>query len=277
MSKYLLISPDGMLGRAWAELLDRTGQERTDVTYPDFDLRDPSQVRDAVEGHAVVINCAAYTDVDGAEDHEEEATAINGAGVANLAAACAQHASVLVHYSTDYVFDGTATAPYPVDHPVDPVNAYGRSKAVGEAAIADANCKHLIVRTSWLYAPWANNFVNTMARLTIELDTLKVVDDQRGRPTSAQHLAASTLTLLERDARGTYHVTDGGECTWYEFSRAIRDGVGGNAEITPCTTAEFPRPAARPAYSVLDLTRVEDEIGEMPNWRTQLATVLESR
>ena len=277
MSKYLLISPDGMLGRAWAELLDRTGQERTDVTYPDFDLRDPSQVRDAVEGHAVVINCAAYTDVDGAEDHEEEATAINGAGVANLAAACAQHASVLVHYSTDYVFDGTATAPYPVDHPVDPVNAYGRSKAVGEAAIADANCKHLIVRTSWLYAPWANNFVNTMARLTIELDTLKVVDDQRGRPTSAQHLAASTLTLLERDARGIYHVTDGGECTWYEFSRAIRDGVGGNAEITPCTTAEFPRPAARPAYSVLDLTRVEDEIGEMPNWRTQLATVLESR
>lgn len=277
MSKYLLISPDGMLGRAWAELLDRTGQERTDVTYPDFDLRDPSQVRDAVEGHAVVINCAAYTDVDGAEDHEEEATAINGAGVANLAAACAQHASVLVHYSTDYVFDGTATAPYPVDHPIDPVNAYGRSKAVGEAAIADANCKHLIVRTSWLYAPWANNFVNTMARLTIELDTLKVVDDQRGRPTSAQHLAASTLTLLERDARGIYHVTDGGECTWYEFSRAIRDGVGGNAEITPCTTAEFPRPAARPAYSVLDLTRVEDEIGEMPNWRAQLATVLESR
>jgi len=277
LASHLLISPDGMLGRAWAELLDDDGVAWTGVTFPLFDLRDPEQVNAAVAGHDVVINCAAYTDVDGAEQSEPEATAINGDGVANLARACAREGSVLVHYSTDYVFDGAASTPYPVEHPIDPINAYGRSKAVGEAAVRAAGDAHLIVRTSWLYAPWGKNFVDTMARLTRELETLKVVDDQRGRPTSAQHLAGSTLALLQSGARGTYHVTDGGECTWYEFARAIADAVGGTAAIAPCTTAEFPRPAARPGYSVLDLSATEARIGEMPPWRTLLQRVIDSR
>ena len=266
-----------MLGRAWAEALDADGLPWTGVSYPDFDLRNADQVRRAVAGRATVINCAAYTDVDGAETHEQEATAINGEGVAHLAAACAAEGSLLVHYSTDYVFDGRASVPYPVDHPIDPVNAYGRSKAAGERALQQSDCEHLLIRTSWLYAPWGKNFVDTMARLTRELETLKVVDDQRGRPTSAQHLARATRQLLDARERGTFHVTDGGECTWFEFAVAIGEGVGGTAKITPCTTAEFPRPAARPAYSVLGLSKTEAAIGAIPDWRDELGRVLRAR
>jgi dTDP-4-dehydrorhamnose reductase len=180
----------------------------------------------------------------------------------------------LLHFSTDYVFDGKASAPYRADAPVDPLGAYGRTKAAGEQAIHASGARHLIVRTSWLYAPWGNNFVRTMARLTRDKPSLKVVDDQRGRPTSAEHLAATALALLDRGATGTFHVTDGGECTWYEFTLAIAKQLGRTCTIAPCTTAEFPRPAPRPAYSVLDLSQTEALLGPMPDWRVNLVEVL---
>lgn len=277
----LLIAPGGMLGRAWRERLDLQGLRYTTASRPAFDLADPATIDRAVtDDIRTVINCAAWTDVDGAEAHEAEATRINGEAVGHLARRCRDVGATLVHYSTDYVFDGRAAAPYRIDHPRSPINAYGRSKAVGEEAIEASGCDHLTVRTSWLYAPWGNNFVRTMARLTREKPELRVVDDQRGRPTSCQHLAATCLALLQAGVRGIHHVTDGGECTWYEFTREIARQLGHTAcTITPCTTADFPRPAKRPAYSVLDLTDTQAAhagLGPMPPWQDNLQHVLNS-
>jgi dTDP-4-dehydrorhamnose reductase len=270
--RTLLVSPDGMLGRAFAEALrgDFVG-----VTYPAIDLTRPETIEQHVRpGTTHLINCAAYTDVDGAETNEALATAINGTGVGALARRCGEVGATLVHFGTDYVFDGVASAPYPVDAPRAPQGAYGRSKAAGEDALFTSGARHLYVRTSWLYAPWAKNFVRTIATLAKTKDTLKVVADQRGRPTSAEHLAKTTLALLARDLEGTWHVTDGGECTWFDFAREIVRLTGAPCTVEPCTTAEFPRPAPRPAYSVLDLSRTEELLGPMPDWRTALADVI---
>jgi dTDP-4-dehydrorhamnose reductase len=275
VSERVLIAPGGMLGVAMARELEARGLEYEGWSRPELDITDVASVERAIgEDTALVVNCSAFTDVDGAEEREEEALAVNGAGVANLAARCARVGALLVHYSTDYVFNGRATAPYGVDEPREPVNAYGRSKAAGEEAIEASGAEYLLIRTSWLYAPWANNFVRTMARLGASRDQLRVVDDQRGRPTSAEHLARVTLALVEQGARGTFHVTDGGECTWYEFARAIVAAVNPACHVQPCTSAEFPRPAPRPAYSVLDLSKTEARLGPMPSWRDNLADVM---
>ncbi len=264
-----------MLGRAWLQECRARGVPATGVDQPVLDLTRAETIREVVEPHWThVINCAAWTDVDGAETQEEAATAINARGVGYLAERCKQVGSVLVHYSTDYVFDGQATSPYRVDHQRRPVGAYGRSKARGEEVLEACAGRYLLMRTSWLYAPWGKNFVGTIAALAARQPTLKVVADQRGRPTSAEHLARSTLALLRRGALGTFHVTDGGECTWHEFASQIVRLTGAACEVVPCTTAEYPRPAKRPAYSVLDLSRAEDLIGSMPDWTVNLGAVV---
>lgn len=274
-AKAILLSPDGMLGRAWVDVLEAKGVVTRTLTYPAFDLTDDARVAAVDWGDAdVVINCAAWTDVDGAEARESEATAVNGDGVGRLARACADANTLLLHYSTDYVFSGTAATPYPTDDVLEPVNAYGRSKAEGERQIRAAGGPHLIVRTSWLYAPWGANFVRTMARLGREKEKLRVVDDQRGRPTSAQHLADTSWRLVEGAARGTFHATDGGMCTWFEFARHVVGAVNPDCVVEPCSTAEFPRPAPRPAYSVLDVSSTEAIAGAMPHWTENLDRVL---
>ena len=271
----LLISPNGMLGRAFVQLLAERGLPFTAVGRPTLDLADLATVPAAIPANVrTVINCSAWTDVDGAEAKEAEATAVNGTGVAALAERCKRVGATLVHFSTDYVFNGNAASPYRTDQRRDPLNAYGRSKAVGEAAIEQSSCDHLILRTSWLYAPWGKNFVRTMAKLTREKPQLKVVDDQRGRPTSAEQLARTTLAMLERGARGIHHATDGGECTWHGFTAEINRQLGHTCDVLPCTSAEFPRPAKRPAYSVLDLSRTEAVVGPIPDWKDNLADVL---
>jgi len=276
VSAFLICGAGGMLGRAWGELLAERGLEARAADLPDFDLADEASIaRHVTEDLRAVVNCAAYTDVDGAETDEALATEINGAGVARLVARCDAVGVPLVHYSTDYVFDGSADAPYPVDRACDPVNAYGRSKRVGEEAVLASSGAHLLIRTSWLYAPWGKNFVLTIAKLARERDALRVVDDQRGRPTSSQHLAALSLGLLERDQSGVFHGTDGGECTWFDFATEIARIVAPSCEVAPCTSDEYPRPAARPAYSVLDLSRTEAVLGPMPDWRVNLAAALE--
>lgn len=267
----LLIAPDGMLGRAWHALLHNRGLPHRSVGRPDLDLADPASIdRHLTDDLGTVINCAAWTDVDGAETHEAEATAINGEGVAHLARRCGEVGATLVTYSTDYVFNGEATEPYLIDEPRAPLNAYGRSKAAGEAALVASSCRWLNLRTSWLYAPWGNNFVLTIAKLAAEREELKVVADQRGRPTSCEHLAEASLAMLDAGATGHYHVTDGGECTWHEFALAIAARVNPACRVVPCTTADFPRPAKRPAYSVLDLSHTEGLIGQRPHWRENL-------
>ncbi len=273
--EFVIVGAAGMLGCAWCELLSQRGLTYLALDREQFDVTDPSQIHTALPIDArVVVNCAAYTNVDKAETDYEAALTLNGHAVGHLAAHAKRNNATLVHYSTDYVFNGLAKSPYPVETPHDPINAYGRSKAAGEQALWDSGARHLLIRTSWLYAPWANNFVRTMLKLTAERDTLMVVDDQRGRPTSAQHLARASLALLDAKGSGTYHVTDGGECTWHGFAAEIARLAGRACEVKPCTSEQFPRPAKRPAYSVLDLSHTERLIGPMPDWRDQLAAVI---
>jgi dTDP-4-dehydrorhamnose reductase len=274
-SGYAIIGARGMLGRAIGELLTREGRPFQALDLPGFDMTQRGQVEGLVTpGLRAVINCAAYTNVDLAEKEEASATKLNGEAVALLADVCAKQEVPLVHYSTDYVFAGDATEPYRVDQAHHPINAYGRSKAVGERAIWDANGPHLVLRTSWLYAPWANNFVRTIFKASREKESLRVVVDQLGRPTSAEHLARVTLQLLDKEARGTLHVTDGGQCSWHEFASEIVRLAGHKARVDACTAEEFARPAKRPAYSVLDLGPTEALVGPMPDWRNNLANVI---
>lgn len=264
-----------MLGHAFERAFTARGRPYLGVSFPAIDLRDDASVTAALASSPrVVINCAAYTDVDAAESHEDEASEVNGHGVGRLARACAAIGATLVHFGTDYVFSGDADAPYAVDAPIAPRTAYGRSKALGEEAIRASGAAHLIVRTSWLYAPWGKNFVRTIAKAAGERDALRVVDDQRGRPTSAEQLVETTLALLERGARGTFHASDEGECTWYELASFIVAERGARAQVSPCTTAEFPRPAPRPRYSVLDLSATRARVPAAPAWQHSVRDVL---
>jgi dTDP-4-dehydrorhamnose reductase len=241
-----------MLGRDLVGVL--SGEEVTALDRHALDITDASAVAAAVPGHDVVVNCAAWTDVDGAEAHEQEATRVNGLGPQLLAAACAAVGARLVQVSTDYVFDGGATTPYPEEAPLSPQSAYGRSKAAGEKAVRsllpDAS---YIVRTAWLYGEHGRNFVRTMADLESARETLDVVDDQRGQPTWTHDVAAAVVGLVRHDApTGTYHATSSGETTWYGLARAVFEELGADpSRVRPTTTDRFPRPAPRPAYSVL--------------------------
>jgi dTDP-4-dehydrorhamnose reductase len=275
LGSYAIIGAKGMLGRAIQELLTKQGRPFAALDLPDFDMTNRLQVDLMLSsGVTAVLNCAAYTNVDQAEVEEAAATKLNGEAVSLLAQLCARRGIPLVHYSTDYVFKGDATTPYRVDDPHDPINAYGRSKAVGEKAIWEAKGPHLVLRTSWLYAPWANNFVRTIFKASRDRESLRVVNDQFGRPTSAEHLAHVTLQLLDKQARGTLHVTDGGQCSWHEFASEIVRLAGHKARVDPCTAEEFARPAKRPAYSVLDLGPTEALVGPMSSWRDNLANVI---
>jgi dTDP-4-dehydrorhamnose reductase len=270
----LIVGGNGMLGRALRIACERAGRPFRVVGPPGFDIGNADQVEAAVDGHPVVFNCAAYTNVDEAESDAAAANRVNALGVGLLAKACAKRGILLVHYGTDYVFSGHATAPYQVDEPHAPMGAYGRSKALGEQALRDAGGPHLLLRTSWLYAPWGNNFVRTIARASAQRPVLTVVNDQRGRPSSAEYVAHLTLALLDRGARGTLHVTDGGECTWYEFAQEIVRLTGNACEVRPCSSAELARPAKRPAYSVLDLALTEQLVGPLSHWRENLQSVM---
>lgn len=264
-----------MLGRCWTELLAGRDIEHRSTTLNELDITDPSALDDFVTpGTRWVINCAAYTLVDAAEEHEELANEVNGHAVGRLAERCKAVGAKLLHYSTDYVFDGTATEPYPTDHPRCPVNAYGRSKALGEELIERSGVEHLLVRSSWLYAPWGQNFVLTMRKLAMSRPSLRVVDDQRGRPSDSRRLAEVSLTLAAQGARGVFHVTDGGECTWFELATRIANLVSSDCRVEPCTSDEFPRPAARPAYSVLDISATEKLVGPLIPWEDRVRDVL---
>ncbi|MBL1217487.1 MAG: dTDP-4-dehydrorhamnose reductase [Planctomycetes bacterium] len=272
----MIIGNRGMLGQAMCNEASARAVSWGGLDLPEFDLTDEQAVCRAIEpGCEVVINCAAYTDVDGAGSNEAQAELINATAAGMLARRVREIGAKLVHYSTDYVFDGTARTPYPTDHPRQPLGAYGRTKAKGEQLLEQSGVDMLLIRTSWLYAAWGKNFVRTIAKLASERDSIRVVNDQRGRPTSAIHLARLTFELLGRGAGGCYHGTDGGECTWYEFASEIVTHLGLGCSVEPCLTAEFPRPEPRPAYSVLDLSRTEECIGPMPHWTENLAVVLD--
>ena len=273
--RAIVLGASGMVGRAWCGLLTAHAVPHRALSRPEIDLLDPGSLERVIhEDDQIVINAAAWTDVDGAESDEAAATVANAEAPGVLARRCAQVGATLIHYSTDYVFNGRADSPYPVDAPIDPVNAYGRSKAAGEAAVRAAGADHLIIRTSWVYAPWGKNFVRTIAGLAEQREMLKVVNDQRGRPTSAEGLAPTSLALCLAGASGTWHATDAGECTWFDFAGEIVARLGLACSVEPCTSDVFPRPAPRPAYSTLDLAASQDLVGPLPDWRVALMHVL---
>jgi dTDP-4-dehydrorhamnose reductase len=275
--RLLLVGGSGMLGRAWRELLaDRPDLTRHAPTHAELDLLDPRSIERHVTPEVrVVVNCAAWTDVDGAEARPDECMLLNATAVGTLARRCAAVGATLLHYSTDYVFGGTQPGtPVPVDHPTQPSNAYGRSKLEGEHLALASGCPLILVRTSWLYAPWGKNFVRTIAQLALNRPSLRVVNDQFGRPTSSEHLAQASLKLLESGASGLFHLSDGGMCTWFDLAVAVAAYVNPACRVEPCTSAEFPRPARRPAWSVLDLATTESVIGPLPDWRSTLSQVL---
>jgi dTDP-4-dehydrorhamnose reductase len=193
---------------------------------------------------------------------------------AAMAAEMARLGGLLVHYSTDYVFEGTKPGPYLETDPTNPVSVYGATKLEGERLVAASGCRHLIFRTSWVYAPWGKNFVRTIAKAALTRPELKVVSDQRGRPTSAEHLARTSLSLLEKGASGTFHVTDGGECSWFDLAAEIVRLTGAASKVNACTSDEYPTPTKRPPYSVLDITETQALLGAMPDWQHNLADVI---
>jgi dTDP-4-dehydrorhamnose reductase len=250
--KYLVTGARGMLGSDLVEAL--FGRDVTILARADLDVTDRSAVFDAVEGHDVVLNAAAFTRVDDAETHEDEALAVNGTAVALLAEATAAHGSKLVTISTDYVFDGTATEPYDESTPLDPLNAYGRSKAAGERLALTANPGGtFVVRTAWLYGAHGPNFASTMLRLAATHDTVSVVDDQVGQPTWTNDLAAQIVALVDADApAGVYHGTNSGRASWYKFAQAVFEINGLDPDrVKPTDSSQFVRPAPRPSFSVL--------------------------
>jgi dTDP-4-dehydrorhamnose reductase len=254
------------------------GHDVVALTRAQLDVTDVDAVREVVRDARpdVLINCAAWTDVDGAESAEADATAINGDGAGHVAAAAAAAGAFVVHVSTDYVFAGDARAPYAEADPTGPRTAYGRSKLAGERAVASAAPDaHAIVRTAWLFGPHGGNFVDTMLRLGAERDALSVVDDQVGSPTYTGHLARALVAIAETRPNGVLHVAGGGRCSWYELAVATFERAGLQVIVRPCTTADYPLPAPRPAFSVLGSTRHDHPT--LPPWQEGLAAHLAAR
>ena len=273
-SAIVIIGSSGMLGRELAAGCARRNIDIRDIACREvLDITNEGVVHRVLSAQAtgMVINAAGYTDVDGAEAEAEVADQVNRAGPCNLARTCRDIGAMLVHYSTDYVFNGRARRPYRVDDIPDPVNTYGCSKLAGEQAVTDSTCEHLLIRTSWLFAPHGRNFVRTILGLARHRPTLDVVDDQYGRPTYAADLAEMTLDLVERGARGTFHAANAGHCSWYELARAIVELAVLECDVRPCATSASPRPARRPRFSVLDLSETIGQIGEPRHWKDALA------
>lgn len=273
MSRWLVTGAGGQLGRELtAALADR---DVTRASRQDLDIADPVAVAEFFRRHEpdVVLNAAAYTAVDDAEGEPLVAARVNAVGPGVLAEACARHRALLVHVSTDYVFDGTASRPYAEDAAVSPRGVYGETKAAGERAVLQSAAEAYVVRTAWLYGAHGRNFVKTMIRLERERQTVRVVDDQIGSPTWARGLAGALIELAERRPEpGVYHATNGGEVSWYGFARAIFAELGADPDrVRPTTTAEFPRPAPRPAYSVLGTGRWQAAgLSPLPDWASAL-------
>jgi dTDP-4-dehydrorhamnose reductase len=251
--RWLVTGCKGMLGQDLVEALRAGGQDVTAVSRADVDITDPDQVRAAVARHHVVVNCAAWTAVDAAEEQEAAAFEANATAAGFVARACAQAGARMVQVSTDYVFDGDAREPYPEGAPLRPRSAYGRTKAAGEWAVQTECADHLIVRTAWLYGAHGGCFPKTIARVAAERGKIDVVADQVGQPTWTVDLADLIIRLVAANApAGTYHGTSSGQASWHEFAREVVTSAGLDpAGVRPTTSEAFVRPAPRPSYSVL--------------------------
>ena len=286
--KVLVTGANGQLGSCLRLASGNSSHEFIFTDVAELDICDALRVRDFVVSNSVdaIVNCAGYTNVDAAEDDEALALRINADAAENLALAIKERDGLLIHISTDYVFGGEAhSSPISEDEEPAPLGAYGRSKLLGERKVAASGCKYVILRTAWLFSEFGKNFVKTMLRLTSERPQIQVVCDQNGTPTYAGDLAAVILTILDDYSAnsaayprtGIYNYTDEGSCSWYEFACAIAEEAGNlSCDIRPCRTDEYPSKARRPAYSVLDKSKIKNTFGiAIPHWTTALKTCLE--
>jgi dTDP-4-dehydrorhamnose reductase len=286
----LLFGANGQLGSKLKSLLASRGTVRA-VGQVELDLRDLPRLRAFIldAKPALIVNAAAYTAVDAAESDVENAQLVNAEAPRVMAEAAREHNALFVHYSTDYVFDGAARTPYTEESPVSPLGVYGVSKLAGEQAVADSGAAHLILRTAWLYSNRGRNFLNTMLRLAAERDELRVVNDQTGCPTYSDLVADASAQMLDgmfasgvvrAERCGLYHLTCQGETTWWGFARRIIElaGFGERVRVLPITTADYPTPAKRPAYSVLSNAKLERVFGiRLPHWEEGLKRCLAER
>ncbi|MFI6427329.1 dTDP-4-dehydrorhamnose reductase [Promicromonospora sp. NPDC050880] len=278
--RWLVVGAAGMLGQDVLTAATRAGHEVSGAGRAELDVTDAVAVRAAVAGYDVVVNCAAWTAVDAAEEHEAEAFAVNATAAAHLARAAAAAGARLVHVSTDYVFDGVATEPYPEDAPVVPRSAYGRTKAAGEWAVRAEAPDAVVVRTAWLYGAGGRCFPRTIARVAGERDRLSVVDDQTGQPTWTADVADLIVRLVAaRVPGGIYHGTSSGRVTWWGFAREVVASAGHATPVDTTTSAEYQLPAPRPAYSVLGHDRLRavgvEPIGDWAErWKAAAPEVL---
>jgi dTDP-4-dehydrorhamnose reductase len=272
--KLLIIGSTGQLGHDFVNQAGHAGYGITPIDYPQIDIRDKSSVESCVSGARpdVIVNCAAFTAVDDCETMPDKAFALNAAGCGVLAEVAKKHSAALVHFSTDYVFDGQASTPYTENSPTAPQSVYGKSKLRGEEIITELHDDVMIFRIAWLYGLHGNNFVKTIRRVALscvqENRPLKVVNDQIGSPTWTISVVRQVFAMLDRRERGIFHCTSEGFCSWFDFAKEIVAAAGINADIKPCTTEEFPRPAPRPRYSVMENTRLKSiGVNIMPDWR----------
>lgn len=272
--RVLVTGSGGQLARAIRQTW--TAHELILPEESDLDLGNPGAIRAAAAAYRpqVVINAGAFTQVDRCETEPELARRINSEAVGWLAEACRDQGALLVQISTDYVFDGRSSRPYHESDPTNPLSVYGQTKLMGEAETRKAP-EHLILRTAWLYDAWGRNFLATMRNAAAQGQKLRVVEDQRGCPTTCRALARQMMTAVEEGWRGLVHATCAGETTWYGFAKEIFRQLGISADLSPCTTADYPLPAPRPAFSVLDGT-LRRSLGTdvLPSWQEALAEVL---
>ncbi len=278
MLNVLVTGAGGQLGSEMRRLGSAASNDYLFTDAAELDITDAGAIRRTMAERRidVVVNCAAYTDVERAEREEAAADRLNREAAGVLAAAVREADATLIHISTDYVFDGTSPEPYTEESPAAPQSVYGRTKLAGEEAIRASGCKHLILRTSWLYSEYGHNFLKTMLRLTAERERLNVVFDQTGTPTYAGDLALAIFSIVEKGLyagnEGTYHFSDEGACSWYDFAVEIAAAVGHDkCRIEPCRTDDYPTAARRPAYSVLDKSKLKRTFGiEIPHWRESM-------
>ena len=282
MKSVLVTGANGQLGVALRNMSNSyAGIEFYFTDVDTLDICDKAQVAAFVKSHDInaIVNCAAYTAVDKAESDAELCMRINCDAVRNLGEVAASVGAKVIHVSTDYVFDGCGTRPYREDDATNPTSSYGRAKLAGEQALMSACSDYVIIRTAWLYSEVGSNFVKTMLRLGAERDTLGVVADQKGTPTYASDLGGAIMAILmaERFESGIYHYTNEGVCTWYDFAVKIFDIAGITCDVKPLTTAEYPTPAKRPAYSVLDKSKIKNVYGiQIPAWEESLVKMYAS-
>jgi dTDP-4-dehydrorhamnose reductase len=275
--KLLVTGAAGMLGRDVMLAAGNAGHDVIGFGHTELDVSDAAAVESKLEAERpdVVINCAAWTDVDGAEEAEETAMAVNGTGAGKVAAAAAAVGASIVYVSSDYVFDGAKGAPYVETDQPAPLSAYGRTKLAGEEATAAANPRHFVVRSSWLFGIGGNNFVETMLRLAASQNEVLVVHDQVGSPTYTWHLAYGIVRLIEGLEHGIHHMAAAGRCSWYEFAREIFEQAGVECKVLSATTDMLGRPAPRPALSALESQR--EHAIELPSWQDGLAGYISQR